>query len=67
MYVKRLQCNEKVDDTKGLADTCCYNRRTWSVMVVHEAVEAYCDGYDVGYELYWYDDWLGTEVMFEHA
>jgi len=33
----------------------------------HEAVGAYCDGYDVGYELYWYDDWLGTEVMFEHA
>jgi hypothetical protein len=48
MYVKRLQCNEKVDDTKELADTCCYNRRTWSVMVVHEAVGAYCDGYDVG-------------------
>jgi hypothetical protein len=67
MYVKRLQCNGKVDDTKGLADTCCYNRRTWSVMVVHEAVGAYCDGYDVGYELYWYTDWLGTEVMFEHA
>jgi hypothetical protein len=30
MYVKRLQCNGEM---KGLADTCCYNRRTWSVMV----------------------------------
>jgi len=36
-------------------------------MVVHRATEAHCEGYDVGYELYWYDGWLGTEVMFEHA
>jgi hypothetical protein len=64
MYVKRLQCNEKVDGTKGLAGTCCYNRRTW---VVHRAVGLHCDGYDVGYELYWYDGWLGAVVMFEHA
>ena len=50
--------------SKGLADTCCYNGRTQSVMVAHESVGAHCDGYDVGYELYWYD---GAEVMFEHA